>query len=661
MPFSTPWARSRYILYGISESGPMALYYTAMYPDRVRALILFGTLSHFDRDVISQSKFAGRTWAGQVLERGLDAFLNDLAAKSGQGIVYQDFLSHPPDREAEQRVLARYERSACTPQMCSEIMRRNFEIDVTPFLPVSSVPTLVMHCDRDPILPVEAGREIAKKISGARYVEIDGDFHGSWRREDMDKLRPPLTEFILEVFGESQSSPDEIGDRELATVLLRRGRREGRRRQQGAEPAGTGRGKSAAMGLLERRGFSFNGGSEWPLSRLARPAPSKDRPRRDSCARQGWGCTPLRVVILWLTASFLCANACEAAPGGYVGFIGSWSGCLPRSNVMWRTRRRRAAGVLFLVAGLAVAGLAASGVAQADSQPLLIDVTAVQISGSFLLDGGPFPTDSPPLYAKDADLSLLPDVGQAVLLGSSETGTYGSLPIVAGTYTRLYEAKSLSGVGTIPENAIALVGSTLSLVGGATTVDVDVPSVDITLEFTVDGGVPTLDPWDSARIDLRHVATGDRVRAGYVQDGSATLRVLSGVYDVVYEHVDGTTLPQNTQAVLASDLVLSTSQTVPVDVPTATPVFSYLLNGQPFTNSFPSDGSFGLHDFATGDFVALGDSDAGPVALTVVAGRYDATWAGNSSWRVSPQNSNAIVGTDLDVIGSAEFVLSTLR
>jgi class 3 adenylate cyclase len=104
--------------------------------------------------------------------------------------------------------------------MCAEIMRRNFTIDVTPFLPVISVPTLVMHCSGDPIVPVECGRALAKMIPGARYFEIDGDFHGSWRREDMDKLRPPLTEFILEVFGGSRSAPDEVGDRELATILF---------------------------------------------------------------------------------------------------------------------------------------------------------------------------------------------------------------------------------------------------------------------------------------------------------------------------------------------------------------------------------------------------------------------------------------------------------
>jgi class 3 adenylate cyclase len=208
------------ILYGISESGPMAVYYTAMHPDRVRALVLFGTLANSNLGVIDRSERGRDTWAGQVLARGIDEALDELAAQWGRGTAYQRFLSHPPNVEAAQRVLARYERSACTPQMCSEIMRRNLEMDVAPILPTISVPTLVMHCNRDPIVPVEAGREIADKIPGARFAEIDGDFHGSWRREDMDKLRPPLTSFLLEVFGEAQSTPDVVDERELATVLF---------------------------------------------------------------------------------------------------------------------------------------------------------------------------------------------------------------------------------------------------------------------------------------------------------------------------------------------------------------------------------------------------------------------------------------------------------
>jgi len=208
------------ILYGISEGGPMSIYYTATHPDRVRALVLYGTGARFDPEVIARSEASRGTWFASTLARGIDAFLDEIAGQWGRGTAYQSFLSHPPDPEAARRVLARYERSACTPQMCREIMRRNLELDVTPFLPVISVPTLVLNCDLDPIVPVVAARDLARQIPGARYVEIEGDFHGSWRREDNHKLGPPLASFLAEVLGESRSTPDAVGERELATVLF---------------------------------------------------------------------------------------------------------------------------------------------------------------------------------------------------------------------------------------------------------------------------------------------------------------------------------------------------------------------------------------------------------------------------------------------------------
>ena len=36
------------ILYGISESGPMVIYFAASHPERVRALVLYGTFARFE-------------------------------------------------------------------------------------------------------------------------------------------------------------------------------------------------------------------------------------------------------------------------------------------------------------------------------------------------------------------------------------------------------------------------------------------------------------------------------------------------------------------------------------------------------------------------------------------------------------------------------------
>jgi pimeloyl-ACP methyl ester carboxylesterase len=114
------------IIYGISESGPMAIYFAAAHPERVRALVLYGTFARFE---------PVERFAVSMSEGALREFLDGLERDWGTGRAYGMFLSHPPDPAAAERVLARYERSACTPQMCREIMLRNARIDVSPVLP----------------------------------------------------------------------------------------------------------------------------------------------------------------------------------------------------------------------------------------------------------------------------------------------------------------------------------------------------------------------------------------------------------------------------------------------------------------------------------------------------------------------------------------------
>ena len=113
--------------------------------------------------------------------------------------------------------MASYERSACTPQMASQIMRRNLEIDVRPLLGSITVPTLVMHCAGDPMVPLAVGRYAGDHIPGATFVEIDGDFHASWRPEDQSKFAAPIVGFLSQLGVEQPRPPS---DRVLSTVLF---------------------------------------------------------------------------------------------------------------------------------------------------------------------------------------------------------------------------------------------------------------------------------------------------------------------------------------------------------------------------------------------------------------------------------------------------------
>jgi class 3 adenylate cyclase/alpha-beta hydrolase superfamily lysophospholipase len=202
------------ILYGVSESGPLCTYFAATQPERVRALVLYGTLARFDPTLPLPN---GR---GGTRARTVEEWIDWIGSEWGKGEVYQLFMSSPPDATAVKRVLARYERSACTPQMSREIMTRNTEMNVESLLGSIAVPTLIMHCKGDPVVHVEHGRRLAAGIPGARYIELEGDFHGSWRHEDIVSMGIPLARFLEEVVGTAAPVARARGEREVATVLF---------------------------------------------------------------------------------------------------------------------------------------------------------------------------------------------------------------------------------------------------------------------------------------------------------------------------------------------------------------------------------------------------------------------------------------------------------
>ena len=54
------------------------------------------------------------------------------------------------------------------------------DTDVRPLLPRIVTPTLVLHRRGDRAVRIEAGRDLAGAIRGARLVELDGDDHWLW-------------------------------------------------------------------------------------------------------------------------------------------------------------------------------------------------------------------------------------------------------------------------------------------------------------------------------------------------------------------------------------------------------------------------------------------------------------------------------------------------
>jgi class 3 adenylate cyclase len=190
---------------GMSEGGPLAILFAAMYPERVDKLYLYGTFARFSRAPDYP-----------VGAEPID-LTSTIEAMWGTGAILKHFAQHAPDPETETRLMSRFERYTATPQQAAHILMQVNDIDVRAALASVQAPTLVMHCAGDPIVPVRLGRYLAENLPNcARYVEFEGDYHASWTAEVTDEFVDATEEFITGTITSNRASSERV----LATVLF---------------------------------------------------------------------------------------------------------------------------------------------------------------------------------------------------------------------------------------------------------------------------------------------------------------------------------------------------------------------------------------------------------------------------------------------------------
>jgi class 3 adenylate cyclase/pimeloyl-ACP methyl ester carboxylesterase len=194
----------RAALYGISEGGPASLLFTATYPDRVSALVIYGSTPRFswaeDFPYGVKAHEADEIY-GEVERQWGDAALVGLFAPSA---------ATDPDLLA---VWGQFLRAGASPSMGMKVMRSMMGIDVRDILEAIQVPTLVVHRSGDLIAPVEGARIIAERIDGARMVELDEPDHLPFLG-DTERISDEVEEFL------TGARRTRVADRVLATVLF---------------------------------------------------------------------------------------------------------------------------------------------------------------------------------------------------------------------------------------------------------------------------------------------------------------------------------------------------------------------------------------------------------------------------------------------------------
>jgi class 3 adenylate cyclase len=116
--------------------------------------------------------------------------------------------------EEEKAPIRRLWRSATTPGALADLERMNLDLDIRGVLPSIHVPTLVLNRTKDPVANVEAARDLASHIEGARFVEFAGDTHAFFLGAESNAVADEIQEFV------TGSRPALGGERVLATVLF---------------------------------------------------------------------------------------------------------------------------------------------------------------------------------------------------------------------------------------------------------------------------------------------------------------------------------------------------------------------------------------------------------------------------------------------------------
>jgi class 3 adenylate cyclase/pimeloyl-ACP methyl ester carboxylesterase len=194
----------RTAILGISEGTMMSVFFAAAYPDRVSHLMLYGGMPKQRQTEDFPIGFPEQT-AAMFGRWGTGNFVTKYAAPGWDG---------NPELV---KLAAKFERLSCSPGNLKAFVMMNYDLDVRHILPSIQVPTLVMHRERDSLVPLALGRYYAEHIPGARLIVYPTGGH--WpptHDEDWDTICDDIEEFVTGQRGATAAHAERV----LATVLF---------------------------------------------------------------------------------------------------------------------------------------------------------------------------------------------------------------------------------------------------------------------------------------------------------------------------------------------------------------------------------------------------------------------------------------------------------
>jgi pimeloyl-ACP methyl ester carboxylesterase len=161
----------RFALLGTCQGGPIAIEYAARHPERVSHLVLYGTYA--------RGRFRRVSVPQQVEKAKLLLELTQLGWGQDNHAFLQVWASmfQPGGTLEHLRSWSEQQRAATSAEMAVRLLEIGFHADVTHAARRIACPVLVIHPERDAVVPIEEGRLLAGLIPNCRFVQVDSDNH----------------------------------------------------------------------------------------------------------------------------------------------------------------------------------------------------------------------------------------------------------------------------------------------------------------------------------------------------------------------------------------------------------------------------------------------------------------------------------------------------
>jgi len=197
----------RAVLFGGSEGANMACLFAAMHPERTRSLMIWGGQARWTR----ADDYPWGMWPAEY-QKVVDGLRDEWPS-----IEYLTGAGAGLGKDVDPKVLdwwLTFARAAASPSAIVALEEMNMLIDVRAILPTIRVPTLVMNRTADPVANVNAARDLAARIPGARFVEFPGNTHQMSGGPELPLIRQTIRDFV------TGTHAPVAADRFLTTVLV---------------------------------------------------------------------------------------------------------------------------------------------------------------------------------------------------------------------------------------------------------------------------------------------------------------------------------------------------------------------------------------------------------------------------------------------------------